>query len=188
MKQVGDFREGVELAKKYLASVAKPDPFSPKPISEADAMKLQLLQSQGSYMILESPDELLEKAESDPDYFDALRFGSATHLYLGNSLPVAVRHWLAEYLQGKKKRPRRASGRGSSIGWHINIAVAVDILVGAGMTATRNVTSDETSACDAVACALSELGQTPNSFTRVKKIWGEIKSAKDEGGVIRLKV
>ena len=187
MKPIGSFREGVDLAKKILASGLNSDPFSPKPISQANAMKLQLLQGRGSGMIAENPDELVRKAESDPDYFDSLRFGAAVLLFLDQDLPSVIRLWVSEYLQGKKERPSDASGRGSSIGWHIRIAMAVKLLVHSGMKATRNDASKKTSACDAVAQALSELGASPNSFARVKKIWLEIQRATDETGVMRLK-
>jgi hypothetical protein len=188
MEQIGDFGEGVQFAKKMLASLTKPSPYSPKPISQPNATKLQILQDRGFQMIAENPDELVGKADSDPDYFDALRFGAAQQLSLGIDFPLIIRHWIVEYLQGKRVRPKSASGRGSSIGWHINIALTVDLLVRAGMTATRNDASDTTSACDAVARALAELGLPPSSYARVKKIWLDIRRAKDETGVIRFDV
>jgi len=108
-------------------------------------------------------------------------------MFAQNELPATVREWVVEYLQGKKERPIGAPGRKSSIGWHIHIAFAVDLLVSSGMTALRNDESNETSACDAVARALSELRESPNSFSRVKKIWLDTKKARGDDGVMEIK-
>jgi len=184
MKKIQDFQEGVEQAKRMLNAFLETSPLSPTPITMPNGLKAQVLQMEGSKMISKNPTELIEKAKNDPDYFDAIRFGIALHLRIEKELPQIILDWLIEHLQGKTKRPRKAAGRGISLGLHITVAHVVRVLVDRGMHATRNAASPATSACDAVAKALSELGMTPNSFEGVKAVWLKMNRAKDEHGAI----
>ncbi len=163
-------------------------PLAPIPITMPNGFKALVLQMEGSKMISKNPTELIEKAKNDPDYFDAIRFGIALHLRIEKELPQIILDWLIEHLQGKTKRPRKAAGRGISLGLHVTVAQVVQVLVDRGMNATRNDVSSATSACDAVATALSELGMTPKSFEGVKAVWKKMNRAKDEHGVMKYSV
>ena len=185
MKKIQDFQEGVEQAKRMLKLFSQTGPLAPIPITMPNGFKALVLQMEGSEMISKNPTELIEKAKNDPDYFDAIRFGIAVHLVIKKELPQIILDWLIEHLRGKTKRPRRAAGRGISLGLHVTVAQVVQVLVDRGMHATRNDASPATSACDAVAKALSDLGMTPTSFKRVKAVWLEINREKDEHGAIK---
>ena len=189
MKKIQNFQEGVEQAKRMLKLFSQTGPLAPIPITMPNGFKAVVLQMEGSEMISKNPTELIEKAKNDSDYFDAIRFGIALHLRIEKELPQIILDWLIEHLQGKTKRPRRAAGRGISLGLHVTVAQVVQVLVDRGMYATRNdATSPATSACDAVATALSELGMTPKSFEGVKAVWNKMNRAKDEHGVMKYSV
>ena len=185
MKKIQNFQEGVKQAKRMLKLFSQTGPLDPIPITMPNGFKARVLQMKGSEMISKNPTELIEKAKNDPDYFDAIRFGIALHLRIEKELPQIILDWLIEHLQGKTKRPRKAAGRGISLGLHVTVAQVVQVLVDRGMHATRNDESPATSACDAVAKALFDLGKTPASFAGVKKVWLKINSEKDEHGAIR---
>ena len=186
MKKIQNFQEGVEQAKRMLKLFSQTGPLAPIPITMPNGLKAIVLQIEGNKMISKNPIELIEKAKNDPDYFDALRFGIAVRLKIGKELPQIILDWLIEYLRGKRKRPRKAAGRGISLGLHVIIAGVVQTLVDRGMNATRNDASSATSAsaCDAVAEALSDLKMTPTSFEGVKAVWLKMNRAKDEHGAI----
>lgn len=190
MKKIQDFQEGVEQAKRMLKLFSQTGPLAPIPITMPNGFKALVLQMEGSKMISKNPTELIEKAKNDPDYFDAIRFGIALHLRIEKELPQIILDWLIEHLQGKTKRPRKAAGRGISLGLHVIIAGVVQTLVDRGMNATRNDASSATSAsaCDVVAEALSDLKMTPNSFEGVKAVWLRINRATDEHGVMKYSV
>ncbi len=184
MKKIQNFQEGVEQAKRMLKLFSQTGPLAPIPITMPNGFKALVLQMEGSKMISKNPTELIEKAKNDPDYFDAIRFGIAIHLRIEKELPQVILDWLIDYLRGKRKRPRKAAGRGISLGLHVIIAGVVQVLVDRGMHATRNDASSATSACDAVAEALSDLKMTPTSFGGVKAVWLKMNRAKDEHGAI----
>ncbi len=188
MKKIQNFQEGVEQAKRMLKLFSQTGPLAPIPITMPNGFKALVLQMEGSEMISKNPTELIEKAKNDPDYFDAIRFGIAVHLVIKKELPQIILDWLIEHLRGKTKRPRRAAGRGISLGLHVTVAQVVQVLVDRGMHATRNDASPATSACDAVAEALSDLKMTPNSFEGVKAVWLRINRATDEHGVMKYSV
>jgi len=184
MKKIQNFQEGVKQAKRLLKLFSQTGPLAPIPITMPNGFKALVLQMEGSKMISKNPTELIEKAKNDPDYFDAIRFGIALHLRIEKELPQIILDWLIEHLQGETKRPRKAAGRGISLGLHVIIAGVVQTLVDRGMNATRNDVNPATSACDAVAAALYELGMTPKSFQGVKAVWLKMNRAKDEHGAI----
>ena len=114
---------------------------------------------------------LIKKAKSDHYYFQALKFGIAHSLKEGNPLPEQAVLWLAEYLLGKTIEPKQKQGRANSDIVHLHICMQIFSLVNDGMQATRNDTSPQISACDAVADALKALNLSPKTYEGVKRIW-----------------
>ena len=115
--------------------------------------------------------EWVRQSSTSIFHFDALRFGVADKIEKGASLHPLMTKWLTDYLKGVVVPPKSRSGRGEADGLHHLITRAVDNLKELGMSATRNDVSPSTSACDAVAKALSELGLSPTTFEGVKRIW-----------------
>ena len=161
-----EFREAVRRSKKLIASGLTPE-------MAAHASGQFMATTLGASMLRNKPDELLAWAKSNADGFDALCLGVAHAVERGfdEELTQEIRKWLAGILRGEVQRPKARAGRGSG-GWlHHLIWIAVSSRVGDGMSATRNDASEPTSACDAVAEALAELGLEPATFHGVKRVW-----------------
>jgi len=112
---------------------------------------------------------------------ETLRHALASMIEAGEPMPEDLRMIAAEFLRGTAPRPRRKTGRKEISYLHSRIVWAILQLKAEGMQVTRNdephVSSrNETSACDAVAKALRELGLSPGSFAGVKRIWLEERS------------
>lgn len=118
--------------------------------------------------------ELIAASKLGGDEFLALRHLVAAALERGETLHPVVTEWLTSYLRGEIVEPKTA-GRPKRESTAIDGAIrrAVETLVAKGMTATRSDTSPHTSACDAVAKAMLELGLTPSSYGQVARIWGK---------------
>jgi len=128
--------------------------------------------TRGAAMLRNNTARLLALAEVHEGSFDVLRLGIAHSLEQGEELPPEALTWLVRHLRGEVTRPNARSGAKTQVFLHTQIYVAVLTLVKEyGMKATRNDASEATSACDAVADALAELGLKPTTFHGVKRIW-----------------
>ncbi|MET4100626.1 hypothetical protein ABIE58_000037 [Roseovarius sp. MBR-78] len=127
--------------------------------------------SMGVTLIRSKPDKLLAWAKADPAGFEALRLGVAHALEHGEDFAPEIHDWLVQFLRGEADRPKASAGRHGNHWLHQLIMMVVYALVSQGMTATRNDASEPTSACDAMADALSELGMEPATFHGVKRVW-----------------
>jgi hypothetical protein len=126
----------------------------------------------GAAMLRHDTARLLAWAEASAGGFDVLRLGMAYSLEQGEELPPAALTWLVRHLRGELTRPKARAGAKTEVWLHMQIWTSVSWLVAVyGMKATRNDTSEPTSACDAVADALGELGLQPTTFFGVKRIW-----------------
>lgn len=141
-----------------------------------------MLLSMGARMLRNDPAWLFRWAEGSATGFDATKLAIAHALELGEPLPTEALEWIVQYLRGKVNRPKAKSGRKSEYWFHALIWLAVGSLANDGMTATRNDESPATSACDAVANALAELGLEPTTFHGVKRIW--LRYEKHKGATI----
>ena len=128
--------------------------------------------TRGAAMLRNNTARLLALAEVHEGSFDVLRLGIAHLLEQGEELPPEALTWLVRHLRGEVTRPKAGSGAKTQVFLHTQICTAVLTLVHEyGMKATRNDSSEATSACDAVADALAELGLKPTTFHGVKRIW-----------------
>lgn len=127
--------------------------------------------SMGLSMLRHQTARLLSWAEADAGGFDALRLGVAYSIEKGEELPPDVLQWLVRHLRGELSRPKARAGAKTEFWLHSLIWMAVRSRVLDGMNATRNDASEATSACDAVAEALADLGLHPTTFYGVKRIW-----------------
>jgi hypothetical protein len=143
----------------------------------ADARDWQAMNSEvlGAAMLRERPGELVAWAIADREGWDALRLGVANAVARGDEIPPDAAEWLALILRGEIEKPHGTPGTHEAEGLHVAIFLAVHKLVQSGMKATRNDNSKregaETSACDAVAKAMAEIGLQPATFYGVKKVW-----------------
>lgn len=128
--------------------------------------------TRGAAMLRNNTAQLLALAEVHAGSFDRLRLGIAHLLEQGEELPPEALTWLVRHLRGEVTRPKAGSGAKTQDFLHAQICTAVLTLVHEyRMKATRNDASEATSACDAVADALAELGLKPTTFHGVKRIW-----------------
>lgn len=134
----------------------------------------------GAYEISRKPHNLVANAQTDAESHDLLRLGIAEALSLEPGAPWQkdfadmrddIRAWLIDYLRGNAPRPKGKAGALDKRALHQRIHIVVAGLVLDGMNATRNDASEPTSACDAVADALAELGLEPATFHGVKRVW-----------------
>jgi hypothetical protein len=119
---------------------------------------------------------LIRRAEDDSTSFDILTVVAAAYAETSVLMPEALVRWTAAVFRSEKKRPIRhgkfAEGTGLR---NTHIWLTIRRLVQLGMVATRNDASPPTSACDAVAEALKQLGENPTTFASVKRIWYEFQ-------------
>lgn len=183
MKNI-DYSDAVEKARKLFFAVSRTgsSAHSVKGIHESGGLRASMLQGAGVHRLKKDPESLLSDSRTDPDAFDALRFGCAALLIMDFELAASVKQWVSAYLVGKVERPTAKEGRPSSIGLHMLIVQAVDELVEEGMNATRNDASPPISACDAVAEALAKVALRPTSYDRVKRIYLELKRLQNADG------
>lgn len=117
-----------------------------------------------------NPEEFLATA-TDYAGFHAVRVSIANALNDGEQLPPLILEWLISYLRGDLEEPKKRAGRPQNPLSPISIFLAVKECVGEGMNPTRNDASEPTSACDAVAEALANLGLEPTTYEGVKRVW-----------------
>jgi hypothetical protein len=139
----------------------------------ADALDWRAMNSEvlGAAMLRKRPGELVAWAMADREGWDTLRLGVAHAVARGDEIPPEATEWLALKLRGEIKSPHGTPGTHEAEGLHVAIYLAVHTLVQSGMNATRNDASEPTSACDAVAKAMAEIGLQPATFYGVKKVW-----------------
>lgn len=108
---------------------------------------------------------------SDQTAFDLLGMDIANLIEEGQALDALQKAWLLGLLRRQVKRPARVRGAPKTPESDERVYSLVSDLVALGMTATRNDASLALSACDVVAETFSKLGQSPNTFEGVKKVW-----------------
>ena len=167
--QVIEFSEAVRRSKKLINSRLREDLVSLNSGKDNTTMV-------GISMMRKRPGELMAWAAFDALGFDALQLSVAHKIERGEKLPPDATVWLVQYLRGEVFRPKARAGRKTEDWLHQCIYRAVYSRVTLdGMTATRNDASKPTSACDAVAEALAELGEEPATFHGVKRVWQNMK-------------
>lgn len=168
-----DFAEAVRRSKKLIQSGLREE-------MAQHASGEFMATTMGVRMLRYESAQLLDWAEADAGGFDVLLLGIAYSLEQGEELPPEALQWLLRYLRGDVTRPKARAGRKNEFWLHSMIWVAVGSRVLDGMNATRNDASEPTSACDAVAEALAELGLEPATFHGVKRIWLRFEKNKGE--------
>jgi hypothetical protein len=119
---------------------------------------------------------LISQAEDDSTSFDILTMVAAAYAETPVLMPEALGRWTAAVLRSEKKRPIRRGKFAEGTGLrNTHIWLTLKWLVQLGMTATRNDASLPTSACDAVAQALKQLGENPTAYASVKRIWNDFQ-------------
>ena len=159
-----EYKEAVERSKRYIQSALREE-------LAKHASGEFMATTMGVRMLKYEAPELMEWAQTDARGFDVLRLGIAYVLEQGEELPQVAAQWLVRYLRGEVTRPKAHAGSKTEFWLHSQIWLAVGNHVIDGMKATRNDASEATSACDAVADALAELGLQPTTFYGVKRIW-----------------
>ena len=159
-----DYAQAVRRSKTYIQSGLRKE-------MAKHASGEFMATAMGVKMLRNEPARLVAWAETDAGGFDALRLGIARSLEQGEELHPEALKWLLQHLRGEVNRPKARAGAKSGFWLHSLIWMAVGTRVLDGMKATRNDASEPTSACDAVAEALVELGLEPTTFYGVKRIW-----------------
>lgn len=135
----------------------------------------------GAAMLRKRPGDLVAWAAADREGWDALRLGVAHPVARREKIPPEAAEWLALNLRGEIERPHGTPGTHDAEGLHVAIFMAVHTLVQSGLKASRNDASEATSACDAVAEAMAEIGLKPATFYGVKKVWLAMKKKTKPG-------
>lgn len=120
------------------------------------------------------PELVVELSKTDPKYFEVLRLRVGSLIIEEGELPKPYREWLYAFLYDGVTPPKVNPGRRSDPLKFEKVVTLVKGLVDLGMKPTRNDASlHNDSACDAVAAALMTVGEQPQSYARVKRIWLE---------------
>ncbi|MEO9684082.1 MAG: hypothetical protein ABJF86_12190 [Tateyamaria sp.] len=177
------FRDAIEQAKKMLEGISEIP-------TQAEIMAKLALEAirRGQQ---EEITMLVELSATQGLSWEATRLVALELIYKQEELPTPLRLWLMDFLSekpGEEKRPKRPSRW--SRGWpgdnierdHL-IHSVVQSLVDQGMTpATRNDTSAEISACDAVSKALVAIGYRKlTSYKEIKRIYLDRKAEIRDG-------
>ena len=115
----------------------------------------------------------IEDAGKDFAAFEALCLHSSRLIAEGLSLPQPLRQFAAGVLTGERRRPdlSAASAR-VKVRNDLFVALITNLCHEYELNPTRNdETSDQVSACDILADAMTELGLKPESYSAWKKIW-----------------
>lgn len=130
----------------------------------------------------EAMPELLERKESSLFAYNTLVFGAALRLAKSETISPALMGFLVEHLI-KPNPPHKPKGRGRPKDTNDDLTFkrqAIEFAVAHGLTPTRNdASTDQTSACDAVADAGRKLYQEHGNpkfiagytFDALKKVW-----------------
>ena len=118
--------------------------------------------------------QMINSADNRADSFDVLAVVSEKYFETDRLMPKVLAQWAAAMMRGEKKRPKR-NGKfaNGTLERNTYIWPVTRKLVESGMMATRNDESPPTSACDAVAEALKQLGENPTAYASVKRIWND---------------
>lgn len=148
---------------------------SPPSYDQALAMTIETLETTMWVTGYETdPDLVVELSKTDQRYFEILRLSVGKMVIEEEPIPKPYRNWLYAFLYGGIQPPKRPAGRLADPHKTEMVVDLVDRLVTLGMNPTKNDTAEHSNtACDVVADALTTLGQQPNSYLRVKKIWLE---------------
>lgn len=168
------YPEAFEITRRYLESwMAGKSKGLSAGKNLADPRDWQAMNSEvlGAAMLRNRPGELVAWASVDREGWDVLRLGLANAIDRGDEIPREALQWLARHLRGEIERPDGTPGTHDAEGLHVAIFMAVHMLAQKGMKPTRNDASEPTSACDAVAKAMAEIGLQPATFYGVKKVW-----------------
>lgn len=116
---------------------------------------------------------LTARASDSKAHFQALKQFLAEPVERGEPLPPDLQAWLVGYLRGDIHPPPGKAGRPKQTRETLAVSHAVDdVQRRFGLPTTRN---DESplcrSAADAVAEAMSRIGETPNTFKGVKEAY-----------------
>lgn len=128
--------------------------------------------------------DLIYCAEEIPAAHDAMQHIATRLLRDGTPLPADVARWVADVLEGRRRRPaRRGPDPDASVVRNIGIVSAiVHLTITHGMKPTRNIAKGGAScsaaggsACDVLGVALTQRGINL-SYRAVEKIWTDAKS------------
>jgi hypothetical protein len=119
---------------------------------------------------------VIDRADNYALSFDVLSVVAAKYLETDIPMPKILAQWAAAIMRGERKRPKR-NGKfaNGTLERNTYIWPVTRKLVKSGMMATRNDESPPTSACDAVAKALKQLGESPTTYASVKRIWNDFQ-------------
>lgn len=163
------FRDSVAFAREKL-TVLRAIPSQSKMMS---VLAIDAL-NEGRVDLLEA---LLEASKTQGLSWEATKLTAIELIAQRGELPLQLTEWLIGYLADEihePKRPKRFSRSwpGEHTERDIEIhAVVCELLKEGAMTPTRNDVSSPTSACDAVAQAMTELGVPPSSYKEIKRIF-----------------
>lgn len=114
-------------------------------------------------------DFLIRCSDEDPGCHDGLHRIADYHLHRRLLLPDLLQQWM------NRRRPRPTAEQGGNPDLNairnVGILHAMFYLKQRGMQAERNDSSPHTSACDAVAEAVTEVEAVRMTFDAVKKVW-----------------
>ena len=131
----------------------------------------------GAKLLKHDPELLLRNAATNFDYFEGLKRGVAHALERSDVVPPSVQDWLVKYLRSEFDPPAKSVGAEKATQLHVAIYTAITFLLLEGMKATRaDHGSATTSACDAVAEAMKDLGLKPATFSGVKRVWFDMQN------------
>lgn len=165
------YKKAVEYAKSKLSiELEKPSLKFSLPTDELE--QIGLMGFVPSAYQQESMEALIAESEDDPKIREILQLGLARAIEEGIDIPDIASLWLSRLLRRELRTPANTKGRPQNSRLQALIFHTVQDLVDHHeMNPTRNDSSPSTSASDAVADALRQLGQAPSSYDRVRKIW-----------------
>jgi len=169
----GSFRDAVELMKCVFAGNVKDGEITLRATSPEEILlelAMQIKSKDGTYDLTEGQAiQLLFRSERGAGAFDLACKVCAVNIRAEKPLPEAMRIFCSEVLIGMMKRPSIAKRDATWLENIYKLAMIRFVAANFGLDQTRGDTSAESSACDAVAIALSELGVEIN-FGRLKKL------------------
>ena len=116
----------------------------------------------------------LREADTNRNYFDNLLFYAGYILSEKETMPADLMEFVASYLKGDKKPPKRLGGKAKANQQEeIHKATCIKVAVLQGLRATKNAASEDNSACDAVEQAAKQLYLTGYGYSTLSKIWAK---------------
>lgn len=131
----------------------------------------------GSMKLVENESAIIDASAMHPGAHFALRSNIAHNLKSGTSLSTKQQSWLTEFLEGSRPEPKQRAGAPNRFIIQIFVADSVGALVSQGWTVSRSIepTRGQVSACDVVASAMREIGETPSSYEGVLRATQVVK-------------